>query len=127
MAEFQNLETYTLEAAADLSAKQYHIVRGSAISKCNMGSAATDSGLIGVLQNKPQSGEFACIADGGISKIVAGGTVTANQLVTTNGSGRAANAGSGDMIVGRALDTATTNGEIISVRLLTPVRLSGAA
>src|SRR3972149_1729195 len=111
MAEFVGLETYTMEAAADLSAKQYHIVRGSAANKCNQGSASTDSGLIGILQNKPQSGEFACVADGGISKVVAGGTVTANGPVTTNGSGRAANAVSGEMVIGRAIDTATTDGE----------------
>lgn len=127
MADFSaDLDTYTLQAAADLSALQYHIVRGAAINTCNVASNAVDSDILGVLQNKPTSGHFATIADGGISKVVAGGAVTVYDLVTCNGSGRAATVTSGQIAFGKAFSTSANDGELISVRLMEPIRWSGA-
>ncbi len=117
MSYFQDLETYTLEAAADLSGKQYHVMRQTDVAKCDIASNAVDDALVGVLQNKPQSGEFATIADGGISKVVVGAAVTQGENLTHNSSGRAITVTSGDVIFGMALETAGADGQIISARL----------
>lgn len=126
MAEYGNLETFTREAGGNLSAKQYHIVRASAAGKCDLGSVQTDTALMGVLQNDPQSGEFAAVADFGTSKIVAGGAVTNNALISCNSAGRALDAASGNMVIGRALEAATTDGEIVKARIFSPIRWMGA-
>ena len=55
MAFSKIVEPYTLQAGADLSGKQYHIVRQSAALVTNMASLATDVTIAGVLQNKPQN------------------------------------------------------------------------
>lgn len=121
MAVFGERITYTMKAGADLSAVQYHIMRRSAADQCNIGSQATTTQLIGVLQNKPAAANRAAtIAFVGHSKVVAGGAVTDGGLITTNGSGRAAAAGSGDVVVGRALATSTTDGEVIDAVLYPP-------
>lgn len=127
MAFSSDLKTYALKASSDLSGNQYHIVYQDAALSCDVASNATESAICGVLQNKPQSGEHATVADGGISKVVAGAAVTQGDHLTVNGSGRAVTVGSGDMAVGRALEAAGADGDIISARLYPPVRWSGAA
>jgi hypothetical protein len=126
MAEDAILDAYTLKADADLSAKQYHIVRQSAAKSCNLASLATDVTVAGVLQNKPQSGEHASVCDLGISKVVAGAVITQGKHVTCDTSGRAITVTSGDMAVGRALEAAGAAGDIIGVRLYPPFKWSGA-
>lgn len=127
MAEFGRLETLSgVKAAADLSGKQYHFVRLSAANQCNQASEAANSGLAGVLQNKPRADEFATIGYSGLTKIFAGGAITANDIITTNGSGRAAVVTSGQMAAGRALVAATADGDIITALLWAPVKWFGA-
>jgi hypothetical protein len=79
-----------------------------------------------VLQNKPKSGEPATVFDGGISKVVAGGAITAGDIITTNGSGRAAVVTSGQMAGGRALTAAGADGEFIDAKLFPPIKWFGA-
>jgi hypothetical protein len=123
MAEFGRQETLTLEAAADLSTKQHHLVRLSGANLCNQASEAVNAGLIGVLQNKPKSGEFATVAYQGQSKVVAGAAITAGARITTNGSGRAvATSALSQMVIGQALEAAGANGEVISALILGPSR-----
>lgn len=126
MADFGALDTFTLEAAADLSAAQYHVVRGVATNTCNISSQATDSDMLGVLLNKPVSGGFATVADGGIAKVVAGAAINAYDVLTSNSSGRAAVVTSGQVAFGRALGTAGADGDLITVRLMKPIRWAGA-
>ncbi len=126
MAEFQDVEALTAEAAADLSGKRYHIMRLSDRLKTNQASDAGGSSVFGVLQNKPQSGEAATLAYAGVSKVVAGGAVSVNTIITTNGSGRAAAVASGQMAIGRALEAAGADGDQISALLFPPVRWAGA-
>ena len=125
MAEFGERLTYTMKAAADLSAVQYHIVRRSAAGVTNIASLATNTAMIGVLQNKPAAeNRAATIAYAGLSKVVAGtNAVTDGDLITTNGSGRADVAGSGDMVCGRALSTSANDGEVITAVLYPPYKL----
>lgn len=126
MAEYGYIEAFTKEASTDLSTKQYHIVRASAVGKCGLGSVQTDTAIMGVLQNNPQSGENAAVADFGTSKVVAGGTVTGNALISCNSAGRALNAASGDMVIGRSFETTTTDGEVFTARIFPPIRWMGA-
>src|SRR6266404_4217673 len=129
MAEFQVVETFTLEAAADLSACQFHAVRLSAQNKCNVASDPAASSIVGILINKPKltpSPEFGTIAFFGKTRLVAGGAITAGTLLQCNSSGRAAAVASGNMAFGRALDTSTTDGDVISALIFPPVRWAGA-
>ena len=126
MSFSKTVEPYTLKATADLSGLQYHILRQDGSLTCNVASNAVESSMCGVLQNKPQSGEHATVADLGISKVIAGGSLTAGDHLTCTESFRAAAAGSGDMAFGRLLSTAGADGELVSVKLYSPVRMTGA-
>lgn len=120
-------ETYPMAAGADLSAKQYHVVRQSAANTVDVASLATDSAICGVLDNKPTAaGNEATVRDQGLAKIVAGGAITQGVHLTTQSAGRAIAVASGGVAIGRALEAAGADGEVIAVRLYTPVRWSGA-
>jgi len=112
-----------MQAAADLRTLQYRILRASAAGECNVasnpGGGADD--LIGVLQNKPNSGQHASVGYIGITKCIASATVAANRMVSTNSNGGAIHAASGDWAVGMAL-TAGEDGEFITMQLLSPAR-----
>lgn len=119
-------ETFTAKAAADLSACQYHFVRLSAANAINIASLSTNSGLVGVLLNKPQANEAGAVAYLGTSRITAGASITAGALITNNSSARAVAVASGGMAAGRALEAAGADGDVIDVLLFPPVRWAGA-
>jgi hypothetical protein len=76
MATQRNIESITMKAAGDLSAKQFRIVSISASDTVN-GAVATGA-LLGVLQNKPSAaGQAAEVAVYGVAKI---------QMVAASGS-----------------------------------------
>ena len=126
MSSFGPMSTYTAKAAADLRTKQYHVMRYSAEAQVNQASHAAATivnGPIGVLQNKPNSGQAATIAYFGESTVVAGGALTANTLITTNGSGRIAAAVSGDITFGRVMEAASQDGDHVRVLIFPPYPL----
>ena len=128
MATFGDVTAYTVRAAADLRTSQYHIMRFSAAAQTNIAShsgAASTAGPIGVLLNKPNSGQAATIGFFNESKVVAGAAITAGAWFTTNGSGRAVVAASGDMVVGRVLEAPTADVEIVRGLLFPSFRLNG--
>ena len=128
MAEFGDYTGISAKASADLREARYTIQRFTAAGECNIASNAAATavlGAAGVLQNKPNSGQAMELAITGESKVVAGEAVTANTLITTNGSGRAAEAGSGDIVVGRALVAAVQDGDVIRAWLMDPMRMIG--
>lgn len=120
-------QSVAFQAAADLSSKRYHIMRLSAANNVNQASLGTDTALIGVLQNKPKSGEAATISYLGKSKVTAAASCAANQLFTTNGSGRATIIISGSMVVGRYLESPTADGDVVNALLMIPVTWGNAA
>ena len=124
MAEYNRIEAITAQAAVDLSGRQYHVLRRSAAGIVNVASNPGGGAqeVAGVLLNKPTSGRNASVAVEGFTKVVAGGAVTANRMVTANGSGRIAHAVSGDWILGMALEAAGADGEIIQVHIGLPAR-----
>lgn len=128
MSEMGTVMALTAKASADLSAKQYHILRYTAEGEVNIASNAAATavlGGIGVLQNKPANGQAATVGYFGESNVVAGGALTANTLISYNSSGRAAAAGSGDIVVGRVLRAASQDGDQITALIFPPFRMIG--
>jgi hypothetical protein len=122
MSEFRKQMRMTFTAGADLQLYQYRIMRYAGSQTCNVAShdgANASVGAIGVLQNKPNTNEFATVAYFGESKVVAGGALTEGTFITTQGSGKAAAATSGDLVIGRVLETAGAEDEVVRC-LLSP-------
>lgn len=114
-------------AGADLSNSQYHFVEigaGKTVTVCN---AATDI-PIGVLQNKPASGQTAEVLMCGVSKVVADADLAIGDLIGTSGDGQADAKVPGtdttNYIVGRVLEENTTAGGIVTaaINCLAPSR-----
>lgn len=131
MATFGDRMSIEAAAAADLRTQQYHIMRHSAAEQVNIASdsqAAFSAGAIGILQNKPDSGQAATVAVLGVSKAVTGAGVTAGVMLTTNGSGRAIDAttGSQQLVFGRALTATSNDGEVADVLIFPVQRLVGS-
>lgn len=104
-------------AGESLASAQYHIVQLDAAGAIEIGEGATDK-LVGVLQNKPASGEAAIYRFLGTSKVVAGGVVTLGDWVTSKSDGRALTTTTDlDVIIGRALETSAADGDVIEVQL----------
>jgi len=105
-------------AGADLSAKQYFLVKlGTGVNDIVLASAATDR-IVGVLQEKPKTGQPAQVAMLGTSKVVAGGTIAKGDCITSNASGQAiATTTAGNTVIGIALETAVT-GDIFEILLV---------
>lgn len=82
----------SFEAGEDLSGQQYRHVKLNTSGQVVMPEAITDV-CIGVLQNKPESGQEARVAlvgAGGITKIVLGGTLsTPGDVIATEYVGAA--------------------------------------
>lgn len=113
MASYDNKATVTLEAGADLSAKQFFFVSVSADGQID----ATGDGAHadGVLLNDPAAaGRAAEVAISGITKVICGGVVTRGGPVASDAAGEAVNAATGDVILGTALDTGA-DGEIVRI------------
>lgn len=76
-----------LTASADLSAKQYHLVKMSGDNTVTVCAAVTDV-PIGVLQNKPESGEAATVCTIGVTKIKADEALAAGEVVGSSSDGQ---------------------------------------
>lgn len=111
--------TLSAKSVGDLSAKQYHFVRFSAADEISVGSFDAAEDWAGILLNKPNAaGRAATVQFAGESKIVAGGSLTVNDLITTKGDGRAQAATSGDMVIGRVLETAANDGDVVRMIIM---------
>lgn len=107
----------TLEAAADLSAKQFHFVKVSAANKVDVCTAITDA-PIGVLQNKPTSGQAANIRVLGISKLSANAAISAGAILGSSTDSQAQTAVATNVVCARALEAAGAANVIISALVL---------
>lgn len=117
MATEQKLDIVSLPADADLSAKQYYIVKLSNSSgTARVALAGVDDRPIGVLQGKPAAaGRAADVAVSGITKVVLGGSVTAGDALTPDSNGKAITNGSSDAYtIGVAL-VSGSSGDTISM------------
>jgi len=106
-----------LVSSEDLSAKQYRFVNlkndGTVIMPAAGGEAC-----LGVLQNKPASGQVCEIMRDGISKVESDGSITAGDLVAAAiTTGKAKKAVATNHIMGQALTGSAVDTAVISVLL----------
>jgi hypothetical protein len=109
-------------AAADLSAKQYYIVKLSTTDTIDVTDTA--AAAYGVLQDKPKSGEQGTVAvcgAGGISRVICDGSGTAIAVgdyikAHTNGKG-IKGATDKDRVIGRAREACTVADQLVAVDL----------
>lgn len=80
---------WSFEASADLSAKQYCFVKLGTDGKIAAATATTDA-IIGVLQNKPTSGQMGEVVILGITKISADATLDESDGIHTSADSQAA-------------------------------------
>jgi|TARA_Y100000015_G_C2371312_1_gene80187 hypothetical protein len=92
----------SMVAREDLSNMQYKIVNVHDANGIKLRVAA-GAGVLGVLNNKPQSGEHATVVVGGLTRCVAGATMAAGSWVTVTASGTGTAATSGDYILGKSI------------------------
>lgn len=100
----------TLVAGADLSAKQYMLVKLNSSGNAVICAAATDV-PIGVLQNAPTSGQEAEVLVAGGTKIKAGGAFAEGDLIGTDANGKAdkkiAGTDTTEYVIGQAVTEAS--------------------
>ena len=104
-------------AGEDLSAARYYIVQLDASGNIEKGEGATDL-LVGVLQNKPESGGAALYRFMGTTKVVASAAIAIGANVTSTSAGTAVTTTTDkDIVIGRALEAAGAAGDIIEIQL----------
>ena len=114
MATYEKLlQVGSLVAGADLSSSQHHLVKVSAANTVVLAGAGELA--IGVVANKPASGEAAEVLAGIIVPVVAGAAVEARAEVASDASGKAVTATTGDRVFGVALTASSADGEEIRV------------
>lgn len=88
MAYEQDVEIRSVNAAADLSTKQFYGVKINSSGLLALCDAAGEN-VYGVLQNKPDAaGRAASVAVSGITKAIAGGVIAPGATVAVNASGK---------------------------------------
>lgn len=108
-----NKQSITLEAGADLSAKQYFFVSVAADGQVDPTGDGVHAN--GVLQNDPDAaGKAATVTIGGVTQVSCGGTVTAGDNLSSDAAGEAVSSATGDVILGTALESGT-DGSIIAM------------
>lgn len=117
MANTINIWSKSLIAAADLSASQYCAVIVDTAGKAAL-PGSTGLMCIGILQDKPTSGQVGQVLVHGESKALCNGTVTAGDHVAAiTTTGKIATAATGNYILGIAMESGTA-GALITVDLL---------
>lgn len=122
MGELQMVPDLALKAASDLAAYQFHIVKFSSDRTVTVAAAATDL-VIGILQNgdADSDGAPATVRTGGLSKLKAGGSISAGQYVVADGSGHGVAVTLGttttNVAIGRAIEDASS-GDIFTVLVM---------
>lgn len=114
----EHLRIPGLVAAGDLAAKRYLIVMLATTTKQVKVSTGPAVANIGILQNDPASGEAASVCGAGLTRGVAGGAVTAGDMVTANSTGQCVTTTTANnKVIGRAITAAAAAGDLIEVFL----------
>ena len=96
-------KTYlSMIAREDLSDAQYKILNVHDANGVKLRVAA-GAGVLGVLDNKPKSGENATVVVAGLTRCFAGATITAGSVITVTASGTATAVASGQYMLGKAI------------------------
>ena len=108
----------TFKAGADLSDKQYYIVYVSAADTVNVCGA--NGKAIGVLQNKPKSGEAAVVRVGGTTKVIMNEAAAVGKYITSTSAGKGEIAdAAGEHVIGILLEAATAQDDIVEMLITT--------
>ena len=125
MAQASNQTVKSFLAGESFAAKQYYAVEQSSVANNTVvvagAGAAEGSHAIGIVQNKPASGEAASVAIGGTSKLVMVANCDAGEKIMSDGNGKGTPADADQKsVIGIALEANTAgDGGVIEV-LLTP-------
>ena len=115
--ESNGIDVGFLTATTDLSAKQFYAVQMSTVDLQVSLVSSTTGGMMGVLQNKPSSGQAASIRIFGVSKVSVGvGGFTPGMLLQCSTAGDFIAYTSGPK-VGESLVTASS-GNIGTMRII---------
>lgn len=118
MAYEKPLLDVSLPVAADYSAKQYYAMKVNGSTQLAIATTAGER-VLGILQDDPDAaGQVGLCRTHGISKAIAGGTITVYDQLTTDANGKLVTAGENDEnIIGVALEGASSN-EVFTVLLM---------
>lgn len=116
---------FGLTANADLSSNQFFFVKlastaGKVVAPGTLNTTTSAAAIIGVLGNKPASGEEVEFIYDGVVKVVANtSTIAIGDRVYSNTTGKATDAGATDngFFVGRAVTASAAANDIITVIL----------
>lgn len=106
----------TFTAAADLSAKQYYFVKMSAVDNVNL--AGANEASVGILQNKPKSGEAAVVRVVGTSKLIShdAAGIAVMDMLTSDANGKGEEVDADKEYCGAiALEASAADDDIIEV------------
>jgi len=124
MAQLQTGNTRTFVAGVDLSASQYCIAKlDTAVeNQVNLATAASDpiAGVIDGFGTTGKAGDTVVIRKGGFSaKVIASAAISIGDKVTATTAGQAVTTtNGGDFLVGRALQAAAAQGDVIEIELI---------
>jgi hypothetical protein len=122
MSQASNQTVKSFLAGETFAAKQYYAVMMHTVNNTVVVAgvpAAEKTHVIGVIQNKPASGEAASVAIGGTSKLVmAAACDIGEKLMSSSGKGTPVD-GDQKSVIGIALEASVGNNSVIEV-LLTP-------
>ena len=107
--KFETITIQASEALTDLTAGTGEIYKAVGTTGAITGAPRS---ALGILQYGADDGGHVTLGYFGKMKFVAGGAVSAGRGVTVTTSGYFTQAGSGDVIVGRAIDTAVASGAV---------------
>jgi len=115
MASENTLGYLTYQAAGDLSAKQFCLVKLSAADTVD--TAGAGELCIGVLQNNPNAaGLVATVSrDGDVTRVVAGAAFSAGVKLASDANGKAVLATTGDEVIGISNQAATALDEVVEM------------
>lgn len=122
MAQFSNQTVKTFKAEETFAAKQYYAVQiGAADNGILVAGAGAAEGAhcLGVIQNKPASGEAAAVAIGGTSKLVMAADCDRGEKIMSDATGKGTPVdGDTKSVIGIALGSnAEGDGGIVEVQL----------
>lgn len=81
---------FSWPASGDLSSNQFYFVKLNSSKQLAVASGAVGEPVLGVLQDKPDAATRAgAVRCGGLSKVVAGGTIAAGDLLASDANGKA--------------------------------------
>lgn len=121
MSFFNNQGTYPLSytATAAITRRRF-VIHAAAARSCTQASAASQVGLGVAIEAAAAAGVEVPVQDIGVAQVEAGAAITAGAQVTTDASGRAVTAATGNNVFGIAHTAAGAAGDMVMVKLSTP-------